>query len=77
MFPSGYRGFDGYYYNFGAAANFWTSTENSTTLACARVCGSIDVYVAPYNSNKNYGNGVRCIKDVPPVSVSTISLLKQ
>lgn len=74
MVPSGYRGFDGYYYNFGVAINIWTSSEKSSTLAYARVCGSSDVYVASYDSNKNYGNAVRCIKNVassPFVTTST------
>lgn len=73
LFPSGYRGFDGFYYNMGAAANLWTTTENSSTLACARGCWSVGLYVQSYNSNKNYGNAVRCVKDVPPVSVFTTS----
>ncbi|MDD4971752.1 MAG: FISUMP domain-containing protein [Paludibacter sp.] len=75
--PGGYRGFDGYYYLLGNGTDIWTSTENSSTLACARWCGYNSVSLSSNNLNKNYGFSVRCIKNgLPIVSTTTpISIL--
>ncbi|MDD4970289.1 MAG: fibrobacter succinogenes major paralogous domain-containing protein [Paludibacter sp.] len=82
MVPGGYRGVDGYYYLLGGGNDIWTSTENSTTLACARGCGANYPNLGANNLNKNYGFSVRCIKNeltIPvlstavPASITDIS----
>jgi len=74
MVPGGYRGFDGYYYLFGNGTDIWTSTENSSTLACSWGCGYNVVKLGSNNLNKNYGFSVRCIKNsLPTISTSSPS----
>ena len=68
--PGGYRGYDGYYYLLGDGTDIWTSTENSTTLACSRWCGYNAISLNSNNLNKNYGFSVRCLKNSLP-SIST------
>ena len=63
IYPSGYRGFDGYYYLLGDGCDIWTTTEASTTTATIRFMGYQSSSLNPTNSNKNYGFSVRCVKD--------------
>ena len=74
LIPNGYRGFDGMYYNLGNSTLMWTGTEYSSTLAYSRGHGYNVVDFGGYNSNKNYGFAVRCVKDVKALAtVSTIA----
>ena len=74
LIPNGYRGFDGMYYNIGNSTLMWTGTEYSSTLAYSRGHGYNVVDFGGYNSNKNYGFAVRCVKDVKALAtVSTIA----
>lgn len=76
MVPSGYRGFDGYFYLLESGADIWTSTEYSTSNSMLRFIGNNDLTLNNINSNKNYGLPVRCIKNsVPNISTNKPSLL--
>jgi len=70
VFPAGYRGYDGNYYNLGIGSDIWTSTEFSTVKAFIRNFG-LYPYVITDNSIKNYGFSVRCIKNVPALPTVT------
>ncbi|MFM2292545.1 MAG: hypothetical protein RIS29_2358 [Bacteroidota bacterium] len=69
--PSGYRGFDGYYYIMGVGADIWTSTETSSTTANGKGCGFNMPTLNSFSSNKKYGFSVRCIKNSVPVVTTT------
>jgi len=73
MVPGGYRGTDGNFYILGSGTDIWTSTENSTNIACVRGCGNA-VSLGSNNINENYGFSARCIKNsLPIISTNTPS----
>lgn len=70
MTPSGYRGYDGYYYLLGNGCDLWTSTDYSTDNAIYRAIGYSTSHLQASNLKKNYGFSVRCIKNTTP-SITT------
>jgi len=74
--PSGYRGYDGYFYLLGSGFDIWTSTEYSSSNSIIRFIGNNDFTLNSINSNKSYGLPVRCIMNsVPALSTYKPSLL--
>ena len=61
--PAGYRLNDGYFYNKGYLAYFWSSTELSSTFAYYMFLYYDYGKVNLYNYNKDYAFSVRCIQD--------------
>jgi len=61
--PSGYRNYDGYYYDEGNYAYFWSSTEYGSNLAYLMSLYYLDDYAHLSNRNKDFGRSVRCLKD--------------
>ena len=59
--PAGY--YLGGYGNFGYGANFWSSTEASSTDAYSRYLNYVTSGVYRNGSSKKYGYSVRCLKD--------------
>ena len=50
-------------YNFGSYAYFWGATQSSSNNAYGRGLNYYSAYVDRYNTYKNYGYSVRCIRD--------------
>ena len=61
--PAGYRNYDGYYYDEGNYAYFWSSTEYVSNLAYLMSLYYLDDYAHLSNRNKDFGRSVRCLKD--------------
>lgn len=61
--PAGYRNYDGYYYDEGNYAYFWSSTEYGSNLAYLMSLYYLDDYAHLSNRNKDFGRSVRCLKD--------------
>ena len=65
-FPGGYRYDIGPFSTttlIGFEGVWWTSTQFSSSDAIDRRMFSNDDIVRPYNTNKNFGSSVRCVKD--------------
>ncbi|MEI6456405.1 MAG: fibrobacter succinogenes major paralogous domain-containing protein, partial [bacterium] len=60
--PGGRRSLNGYFYNLAVHANFWSSTENSSTTAWDRYLYHNDENVNRYSNNKTDGFSARCIQ---------------
>ncbi len=73
IFPVGYRGFDGSYYNLGYTSDFWTSTEKSLNTSYMRVIGHNGSSLNTLDLNKNYGFSVRCLKNYLPVVTNSVN----
>ena len=61
--PAGYRYGDGYYYNEGINAYFWSSSEYLSNDAYRMLLHYYDDDASLYYSDKNLGFSVRCLKD--------------
>ena len=61
--PGGWRFLDGYFYDMGQIANYWSSTEFNSYNAWCRVLWWNHPYVSRNNRPKSWGFSVRCIKD--------------
>jgi uncharacterized protein (TIGR02145 family) len=61
--PGGTRNFSGGYNSLNSHGNFWSSTENSTTIAWYRTLYYFDGSSIRGTTNKQNGYSVRCIKD--------------
>ena len=61
--PGGFRGNDGAYYYVGFYGYWWSSTQNSSTVAWYRdlSCNGGNVYRNYYG--KSFGFTVRCVRD--------------
>lgn len=62
VFPAG-SWIEGYFYDLGSRAYYWTVTERSTTNATARRFRSDASTMAAFNGDKTRGYSVRLIKD--------------
>lgn len=65
--------YNGSFNNVGSNANFWTSTENSSTNAYNRNF-STGTSMDSNNNNKNNGNSVRLVKDSSAAVLDTAAL---
>lgn len=61
-YPFGYMKNDGYYYNYGKCAIFWSATLNGSNVI-TRELNYDDKILGQSSSPKNYGLSVRCVKD--------------
>ncbi|MFO7657753.1 MAG: FISUMP domain-containing protein [Bacteroidales bacterium] len=61
--PAGYRHYNGIYGHIGTIGIWWTSTEQSKSLATLRFIGSKYTYVSRLSYETKYGMAVRCIRD--------------
>ena len=61
--PGGYRSLGGVYYDVGAHAVFWSSTENSSGFAWCRNVGNTYSGVHRFDGGEEDGFSVRCVKD--------------
>ena len=61
--PGGYRYTNGYYYGMGYFGYFWSSTEDTSYCAWARILGFNNSGVYRYNYAKQSGFSVRCLRD--------------
>jgi len=61
--PCGYRYFDGGYDNLGYDAHFWSSTENTGSLAWGRLVTHDSPQFNRGSGVKQAGFAVRCVKD--------------
>ena len=61
--PAGYRSYDGYYYDEGDYAYFWSSTEYYSGLAYFMYLYYYGVNAPLGNDNKYSGFSVRCLRD--------------
>lgn len=62
-FGDGSRSTDGYFYNLGDSAYFWSSTEYSTDGAWGRNLNCNNSKIGRSVRNKLHGFSVRCVKD--------------
>ena len=61
--PGGYRGFNGDFYYIGAGGYWWSSSEYFTSYALYRYLSFNSGYVDRFNSSKQNGFSVRCLRD--------------
>ncbi|MDD4426632.1 MAG: FISUMP domain-containing protein [Mariniphaga sp.] len=61
--PGGYRNGDGLFYDIGFYGTWWSSTEDDTSTAWTRLLYSSYSYVSRYDTNKDTGFSVRCMRD--------------
>jgi uncharacterized protein (TIGR02145 family) len=72
----GYRYTDGYYYNLGSTADFWSATQSGGSSAWGKNLGYNFVHVNSYSRSFRYGFSVRCVKDadvVPTLTTAAVS----
>ena len=62
-FPGGFRDNEGYFFNEGYFAYFWTSTETTANEAWYRVLIHDLDHVGRFSYDKDYSFSIRCIKD--------------
>jgi len=60
--PGGYRDDNGTFNNIGIVGYWWSSTENSTSIAWFRFITYSNSIVNSTNYNKKYGFSVRCVR---------------
>ncbi len=75
-YGTGYRSFDGYYYDKGWTGYWWTSTldQQSPGNAFYRSLTSYDSYINKSSNSLNSGLSIRCIEDTGLPIVSANSL---
>lgn len=61
--PGGYRDNGGFFYNFGGAGTWWSSTENNSDNAMYRGISYNNDDVLKSGFNKRFGFSVRCLRD--------------
>jgi uncharacterized protein (TIGR02145 family) len=61
--PSGYRDYNGSFYDILFYGNWWSSTESGTSSAWYRDMGCSYSNVSRYLGSKKYGFSVRCLRD--------------
>lgn len=61
--PGGYRSSNGYFYDLGNSADFWSSTEDSSSKAWGRRLDYDGSDVGRLSSPKQFGFSVRCVRD--------------
>jgi uncharacterized protein (TIGR02145 family) len=61
--PGGFRDTDGSFGSISSDAFFWSTTENSASLAWYRRLNTGHTRVGRYNINKSLGASVRCLRD--------------
>lgn len=59
----GFRESDGTFRNINFSTHWWSTTEHSSTKAYIRDIFFVEAIISRYESNKNWGCSVRCIKD--------------
>lgn len=60
--PGGFRDADGFFYNEGYFAYFWTATEADTTNAWYRVLTSDLTDIGRFSYSKEYAFSIRCVR---------------
>ena len=61
--PGGYRNYDGTFYGIGKYGYWWSSTEYYTKVARYRLLFYFYGYAGRYDSDKELGFSVRCLRD--------------
>lgn len=69
---SGYRNTDGDFYNAGSNTWFWTSVENSSTMAYYNLLTQSSSNVQSGYDDKDKGYPVRCVKGLPIIVDSSV-----
>ncbi len=71
MIPSGYKGFDGYFYEMGNYAHIWTLSTSEVDNNAYSISIKSNLSNLIRNSlNKNYGFSARCIKNSIPITAT-------
>ncbi|WP_405339603.1 fibrobacter succinogenes major paralogous domain-containing protein, partial [Fibrobacter sp.] len=63
VLPAGIRGDDGYFYDEGANANFWSATKYDALIAYGLSLYYGSEYAVMLNFKKKHAFSVRCVKD--------------
>ena len=61
--PGGHRYSNGNFFNLGAYANFWSSTEGTSNYVLDRLLIVNYSGISRYQDDKRFGYSVRCVKD--------------
>ena len=61
--PGGSRNSNGAFNYIGVDGNWWSSTENSATVAWSRLLNFNNTIADRFYYNKTYGFYVRCVRD--------------
>jgi uncharacterized protein (TIGR02145 family) len=61
--PGGHRYSNGNFFNLGAYANFWSSTEGTSNYVLDRLLIVNYSGIARYQDDKRFGYSVRCVRD--------------
>ncbi|MCQ2122412.1 MAG: fibrobacter succinogenes major paralogous domain-containing protein, partial [Fibrobacter sp.] len=61
--PAGSRSFDGFFFNAGDGADFWSSSEDGSDVAYTMYLYYHYENADLYYGRKNHANSVRCLKD--------------
>jgi uncharacterized protein (TIGR02145 family) len=61
--PGGHRNLNGTFGNVGNLEYYWTTTENTSSIAWTRYLGFSNPYLSTYNYSKAYGFSVRCLQN--------------
>lgn len=78
--PGGIRSSNGYFYQINSHGYWWSSTENSSTMAWRRYLYAYDAKVDVAYNEKTYGFSIRCIRDTASsteTDITTFSLAEQ
>lgn len=72
IMPSGYKGYDGYFYELRNFAYLWTASSNVNNTAYSISVRSDQANLIRNLHNKNYGFSVRCIKNTIPITSNAL-----
>ena len=62
-FPAGRRDYNGYFYDEGHNAYFWSASEDDSDFACRMYLNYLSENAILYDTNKDDAFSVRCLKD--------------